>query len=55
MSELPLYTCAPPSSMFVCAGPEGVSESASPTVRPCLGPYGGPRGGGLYLMSEVPL
>ena len=22
---------------------------------PCLGPYGGPRGGGLFLMSEVPL
>ena len=21
----------------------------------CLGPYGGPRGGGLFLMSEVPL
>jgi len=26
-----------------------------PTVEPCLGSYGGPRGGGRFLMSEVPL
>ena len=25
------------------------------TVGLCLGPCGGPRGGGLFLMSEVPL
>jgi len=25
------------------------------TVGLCLGPYGGPRGGGVFLMSEVPL
>jgi hypothetical protein len=29
----------------------------SPRFRagPCLGPYGGPRGGGRFLMSEVPM
>ena len=31
----------------------------SPPLRPyssiCLGPYGGPRGGGQFLMSKVPL
>ena len=27
----------------------------APTVGLCLGPYGGPREGGLFLMSEVPL
>jgi len=26
-----------------------------PVVALGLGPYGGPRGGGLFLMSEVPL
>jgi hypothetical protein len=26
-----------------------------PTVGLCLGPYGSPIGGGLFLMSEVPL
>jgi hypothetical protein len=26
-----------------------------PTVGLCLGPYGGPRGRGQFLMSEVPL
>jgi len=26
-----------------------------PYSRPMSGPYGGPRGGGLFLMSEVPL
>ena len=26
-----------------------------PRTLPCLGTYGGPRGGGLFLMSEVPL
>ena len=26
-----------------------------PTVSSCLGPYGGPRRGELFLMSEVPL
>ena len=33
-----------------------VSENLSnPRVGLCLGPYGGPMGGGLFLMSEVPL
>jgi len=27
----------------------------APTVGLCLWPYGGPRGGGLFRMSEVPL
>ena len=26
-----------------------------PTLGPCLGLYGGPGGGGLFLRSEVPL
>ena len=29
--------------------------SKDPTVVLCLGPYKGPRGGALFLMSEVPL
>jgi len=28
---------------------------STPTVGLCLGPYGGPAGGLLFLMSEVPL
>ena len=31
------------------------ASDCSPTVGLCLGPYGDPRGGGLILMSEVPL
>ena len=31
------------------------TRAEDPTLGLCLGPYGGPRGGGLFLMSEVPL
>ena len=31
------------------------SPGLMPTVALCLGPYGGPRRGGLFLMSEVTL
>ena len=34
---------------------EETAPHSDPTVGMCLGPYGGPRGGGLCLMSEVPL
>ena len=32
-----------------------IVTSYNPTAGPCLGSYGGLRGGGLFLMSEVPL
>ena len=46
MSEVPLYRGTSPISNSI---PLGSYSSI------CLGPSGGPRGGGRFLMSEVPL
>ena len=42
----------------LCAGVPGSQDnppSWEPTVGLYLGSYGGPMGGGLFLMNEVPL
>ena len=58
MSELPLYTpvrarpLVPPELESNNIGVPGSYENAPPwtlTVWLCLGPFGGPRGGGLFL------
>ena len=40
-----------------CTGVPRSQETAptlDPTIEPCLWSYSGPRGGGRFLMSEVP-
>ena len=51
MSEVPLYGTT--LQGYLAHNPP--SPPKNPTIGLYLGSYGGPRGGGLFLMGEVPL